>query len=161
VRSLTWVEIAALVSVSGSVLAATVPPFIENVHASRLVEPMEGLRHIATRATALAAGRSASMAYPASAELTPEDVPRGEARLDPPGTWEHPTWRLLGFGWDTPHYFSFAFESENQSGVARFVARAHGDLDGDGVVSTFEVSGYSRDGAEPVTLPLSMYREVE
>ncbi|HEX9621489.1 MAG TPA: hypothetical protein VF989_15200 [Polyangiaceae bacterium] len=160
-RSLTLVEAAALLAVAGSVAAAMLPPFIANLHASRLAEPMDGLTRIATRATALAAGRTASLAYPASVELTPGTVPRGEPAADPPGTWDHPTWRLLGFRWDVPHNFSFAFESENGPSVARFKATAHGDLDGDGVVSTFVVEGHSRDGSEPVSSPLRMYREIE
>ena len=38
---------------------------------------------------------------------------------------------------------------------------AHGDLDGDGVLSSFEVSGSLKPGGVPRTLPLEVIREVE
>jgi hypothetical protein len=104
-------------------------------------------------------------------------VPRGERVVDPPGTWRHPTWVRLDFSMqDVPHAFSFAFESQNAAppgaapsqvptdaprGRARFTARAHGDLDGDGSLSTFQISGEMREGGEPTTLPIVIYREVE
>jgi hypothetical protein len=161
VRALTPVEAAIVVAVAGSVLAVTLPEFLRNLHASRLVEPIDGLKQIAGRASALAAGRPTERAYPSSVGLTPEQVPRGERVVDPPGTWDHPTWRALVFQQRVPHGFSFAFESENAPGVATFTASAHGDLDGDGIVSTFEVSGQSLDGHGPMVFALQMYREVE
>jgi type IV pilus assembly protein PilA len=94
-------------------------------------------------------------------ELTPAEVPRGTRVQDPAGTWSHPTWVELEFALTVPHSFSFAFESHNAPGLALFRARAHGDLDGDGLHSTFEISGRSKDGAEPTVFPLDVQREVE
>ena len=161
VRSLTWVEMAAIFAAAGSLLAATVPAFVENLEASRLAEPIEGLGTIAARASVLAAGQPAERAYPASVELTPAAVPRGKRILDMPGTWDQPTWQRLGFRFDRPHAFSFSFHSVNQKGYATFEARAHGDLDGDGVLSTFVVRGESRDTAQPIIFPMEIEREVE
>jgi hypothetical protein len=158
---LSPVEAAAGIAIIGSLLAVGVPEFVRNLHASRLAEPLEGLNRIAARATALAASRPAEVAYPPTVGLTPEEVPRGEPVTDPPGTWDHPTWRLLDFGWTVPHSFSFAFESANAKGKGSFHARAEGDLDGDGVHSIFELKGESVDGAEPVVFPVESYREIE
>jgi hypothetical protein len=189
-RSPSIVEVAAVVAVGGSVLAVMLPTFIENLHASRLTEPLDTLNRIGMRATALAAGRPADAAYPESAGLTPAQVPRGELVADPAGTWEHPTWKRLGISFDVPHAYSFEFESHNAVGSgtadagpsaapsatpapapaasvgpdsdrATFRAVAHGDLDGDGSLSTFEIRGESRDGSEPVVSALTMSREVE
>ncbi len=178
-------ELALGVSVGGSVLAVFLPTFLNNVHASRVNEPIDGLKRLAQRATALAAGRGIEQAYPESVGLTPAKVARGEPVLDPPGTWEHPTWRRLNFGFTVPHSYSFTFEShlpagpdgdsdkghqagdprEQQAnptdGHAEFVARAFGDLDGDGGLSTFEISGESRQGQTPIVRPLVVHREVE
>jgi hypothetical protein len=55
-----------------------------------------------------------------------------------------------------PHAYSFAFES-NGTG---FVARARGDLDGDGTLSTFEVRGVTPPGETPRVEP-GMYVEAE
>ncbi|MDX2053761.1 MAG: hypothetical protein SFV15_15270 [Polyangiaceae bacterium] len=172
-RSFSVLEWALGVSVGGSVLAVVLPTFLKNVHASRVNEPVESLNRIAQRATALAAGRSIESAYPESVPLTPAKVPRGEAVVDPPGTWDHPTWRRLNFGFSVPHSYSFSFESQSPqvSGdgaaaqaprdYATFVARAFGDLDGDGALSTFEISGESRQGQTPLIRPLVVHREVE
>src|SRR5688500_7305952 len=97
-RSLTPLEAAVLVAIAGSVLATALPAFVKNLHASELVEPVDGLARIATRATALAASRPAATAYPDSVERTPAEVPAATRVADPPGTWDHPTWRHLDFG---------------------------------------------------------------
>ena len=160
-RVLTPLEAASAFSIFGSVLAIAIPAFVRNLHASRLVEPIDGLSHIAAKAAAIAASQPAESAYPDSVGLTPEQVPRGGPVSDPPGTWDHPTWRQLDVSFASPHSYSFAFESRNAPGKATYRAVAHGDLDGDGLVSTFEISGESRDGAEPSTSPMESRREVE
>jgi hypothetical protein len=160
-RSLTLLEAAIAVAVGGSVLAAAMPAFVRNLHASRLAEPIDGLGRIATRASALAHGAPPVTAYPESVPLTPEKVAQGEATIDPPGTWNHPSWRKLAFEWTVPHRYAFAFDSRNGADRAVFHARAHGDLDGDGVLSTFSISGESRQGGSPTTSALDVNREVE
>jgi type IV pilus assembly protein PilA len=160
-RQLSPLEAASGISIIGSVLAVAAPAFVKNLHASRLVEPVDGLARIAARATAFAASRPAERAYPEPAPLTPAVVPRADPVTDPAGTWDHPTWRLLDFSFSVPHSYSFSFESHNAPGRGVFRAVAQGDLDGDGLRSTFEVTGESRDGAHPVTFPLESTREVE
>ena len=160
-RVLSPLEAVSGFSILGSVLAVAIPAFVRNLHASRFVEPIEGLAHIAARAAAHAAAQPAETAYPDSVGLTPSQVPRGGPVTDPPGTWDHPTWRLLDVAYVTPHAYSFAFESRNAPGKATYRAVANGDLDGDGLLSTFEISGESSDGAEPVTSPMESRRAVE
>jgi hypothetical protein len=160
-RPLTAVETAVALAVGGSLLAVMFPAFVRNLHASKLAEPLDGLNRIATRATALAAGRAAEFAYPESVPLTPSVVPAGRRLADPPGTWNHATWRQLDFEILVPHAFAFKFESNNKKGEASFRASAHGDLDGDGVYSTFALGGHSRDGAEPTVTALEVRRAVE
>lgn len=48
--------------------------------------------------------------------------------------WQHPTWKALGFEIDHEHRLQFRFVSDGKS----FTARAIGDHDCDGVLSTFE-----------------------
>ena len=160
-RPLSPLEAAVAFALGGSVLAVSVPAFIRSWHASRLAEPLEGLQLIARRAADLADSAPQLQAFPESAPLTPAKVPRGELVTDPPGTWSHPSWRLLAFSVETPHAFSFEFTTKNAADVSTFVAAAHGDLDGDGVQSTFQLSGSVRPGAAPVTLPIEVNREVE
>jgi hypothetical protein len=161
VRQLSPVELAVAFSVMTSVVAVAVPVFARNLRASRFAEPMEGLAHIAAQAALLGVARTADGAYPASVGLTPSVVPHGRPQTDPPGTWDQETWRQLGFEQLGSHYFSFAFESRIRGASVQFTALAHGDLDGDGALSTFSISGDALSGAQSHVESLYMNREVE
>lgn len=142
-------------------LAVCIPSFVRNLHASRLAEPLEGLQRISGRAALLADAAPQLKAYPDSVGQTPAQVPRSEAVADPPGTWTQPTWRLLDFAFSVPHSYSFQFTSTNAAEISSYVATARGDLDGDGVLSSFEMSGSVQPGSSPRTSPLEVVREVE
>ncbi len=58
-----------------------------------------------------------------------------------PQAWKHPTWQGLNFAIDDPHYYVYSYESEGVGIAAHFSARATGDLDCNGVTSTFERVG--------------------
>jgi len=144
-RGITAIEAAIGIALGGSVLAVAVPAFVRNLSFSRLGEATNGLERIGTRAIAGADGKTCDEAFPPSAPLTPASVPRGKATIDAdPDPWEQPTWRALDFRPSPPgvaHWFSFAFDRAQAKGQSSFVAHAHGDLDGDGQTSTFEVRG--------------------
>ena len=53
--------------------------------------------------------------------------------------WETEMWTALQFSVPDPHYFSYTYETLDE--YAEFTARANGDLDCDGVYSTFEMFG--------------------
>jgi hypothetical protein len=162
-RGLTAVEAAVVFAIGGSLLAVAVPAFVRELHASRFAEPVEGLARMGQGALAYAATRPARDAFPPSAPLTPAAPPRGTRELDPPGAWDHPTWVALKFRAapeGVPHAFAFGFDSAPGATRSTFIARAHGDLDGDGVRSTFELRGHAQDG-EPAVLEPGMYVENE
>ncbi len=158
-RSFTPLEAAVGVALIGSVLAVSVPAFVRNSSSSRLAEATNGLNRIGDRAIAGAAGKTCANAFPAAAPLTPETVPRGKPAVDgEPDPWQHPTWRALDFRASppgVPHSFSFQFDRSGDG----FVAHAHGDLDGDGTTSTFEIRGKCEH--EVATLAPGMYVESE
>lgn len=162
----TWsaLELAAAIAVGGSVVMVAVPAFVKNLSFSKLSEPIDGLDRLVTSAVAYSEGRPQNLSFPPSAPLTPEKVPRGVQERDPEDAWEHLTWKALDFRFDGPHGFAFRFESayDAQTGVSRFVATAHGDLDGDDVLSTFEVRG-ERVGIGDARVLRGMFvdREVE
>jgi type II secretory pathway pseudopilin PulG len=137
----TAIEAAVGIALVGSVLAVAVPAFVHNLSSSRLTEATIGVTKIGEHAIANAAGKSCADAFPPRAPLTPANVPRGKPAVDPdPDPWQHPTWRALDFRPSPPgvaHSYAFGFDSDAGS----FVAHAHGDLDGDGTTSTFEVHG--------------------
>jgi hypothetical protein len=163
-RSFSTLELAAAFAVGGSLLAVAVPAFFRNLSASKLSEPIDGLDRMVTSAVAYAAAHPQEISFPPSAPLTPAQVPRGLRALDPPDAWEHLTWRSLDFRFTEPHAFSFKFDSELDPATQamRFTATAHGDLDGDGTVSTFEVRGERLPGQPARVLPgMFINREVE
>lgn len=155
-------ELAATFAVVGSVLAVAIPTFVREVHASRLAEPIDGLKRIGEAAVAYAddhplapppapsaSASAAPQGFPPSAPMTPPQPPRGHCEPDPPSAWQDPGWLALDFRASPPgmpHCFSFAFDSTLAPPHASFRAHAHGDLDGDGITSTFQITGQSTDG---------------
>ncbi len=91
--------------------------------------------------------KSAATAYERDGKLCPSATPvpvdissvRGRKYMSAPGEWEDKSsgWSCLGFSMMTPQYFQYAYTSTGSS----FTATAHGDLNGDGEVSTFQVTG--------------------
>ena len=163
-RAFSALEFGAVFAVGGSLLAVAVPAFFRNLSASKLTEPIEGLDRMVTNAVAYAARHPQEISFPPSAPLTPAEVPRGVRALDPRDAWQHLTWLSLDFRFTQPHAFSFKFDSELDPAtqVMRFTATAHGDLDGDGVLSTFEVRGERVPGQPARVLPgMFIDREVE
>jgi len=169
-RGMTAVEVAVGISLAGSLLAVAVPAFVRSWSSSHLVEPVSGLEHLQQEAVAFADGRSCAAgpngegAFPKAAPLTPQTVPRGKAAVDPPETWDIPTWRTLHFRavpQGVAHSFSFAFDSSASATESSFVARAHGDLDGDGTTSTFEVRGTCAASEGRARAVAGMYVESE
>lgn len=67
----------------------------------------------------------------------------GNDRCDAtPSWWETPTWKALNFQIPDDHYFVYEFNSEKlEDGTWEFSATAFGDLDCDGLKSTFQRYG--------------------
>lgn len=142
-------EFATAFALFGTLLAVAVPTFGRDVRSSRLAEPIQGLQRLGAAAVSYGRARSVAQGFPLSAPLTPARPPRGRCEPDPPELWEHPTWRALEFlpvELGTPHCFSFAFDSALSPAKSTFRAHAHGDLDGDGLTSSFEVTGQYVEG---------------
>lgn len=162
-RGVTALEAAIGFAIGGSLLAVAVPAFVRELHASRFAEPVEGLNKMSAAAIAQAADKPPTEAFPPSAPLTPAAPPRGTRAADPPDAWDHPTWKALAFRPvpdGVPHAFAFGFDSTRAPGRSAFVAHAHGDLNGNGVTSTFEIRGHASVD-QPAALEPGMYVESE
>jgi len=159
----TAIEGAVAFALGGSLLAVAVPAFCRGVELSYTAEPVQGLARIHKSATAYAAVHTeAARRYPPSAPQTPPVPPRGTREIDPPGTWDHPSWNALAFRpcpEGTPHAYAFAFTSSLGADGSSFVATSRGDLDGDGVLSTFEIRGSASDISSIGLLDVDSERE--
>jgi type IV pilus assembly protein PilA len=57
-------------------------------------------------------------------------------------------WQCLKFSLEEPQYYEYEYSSSNTSAInGAYTAIAHGDLNGDGVPSTFTISGSAESGA--------------
>lgn len=160
----TVVQIAVGVGLGGSLLCIAVPAFVANLRASKLAEPVTNLRTIVENAIEYGSKHDGETSLPPSVELTPKEVPKGTNVVDPKGTWDHLTWRALKFNLTEAHAFSYLYTMtfDPVAGRTSFEVTAHGDLDGDGTLSTFSVFGEKPRGGAARALP-GMYidREVE
>ena len=88
--------------------------------------------------------------FPASAPATPAQVPSGAKFRPDASTWSHPTWKALHFEMEMPMYYSYEIITSKDGRAA--TVRAHGDLNGDGKLSTIERTlTLAKDGS--VTMP--------
>jgi hypothetical protein len=148
-RRFTPIELAVAFALVGSLLAVAAPTFVREVHGSRFVEPVDGLQRIGVAAVAYGRLHPIAQGFPSSAPMTPPVPPRGRCEADAPGVWDQPTWAALEFSPappGTPHCYAFGFDSSLSPARSVFRADAHGDLDGDGIVSTFEMTGHYVQG---------------
>lgn len=131
----------------GILPAIAIPAFIKYIRAAKTAEAEDNLNQIARSAELYygqervnAAGESLPPQFPESTPVTPTRscAEYDEGRCPPDAAaWSHPTWQALNFDISGPHYFRYQFVSDG----AAFTARAMGDLDNDGVFSTFERAG--------------------
>jgi Tfp pilus assembly protein PilE len=150
---LTLVEVAVIVSVVGMLLAVAIPTLARSVRASKVAEASEQLERLYQAVAAYyatprpAANGATRFCLPSDAGPAPTVPSVSPVVVDftaasTPGA---ATWSALGF---TPHAalrYRYTFSStapgcSAASGgrAGRLTFRAEGDLDGDGVYSTFE-----------------------
>ena len=98
--------------------------------------------------------------FPPSAPLTPAKVPSGTRFNPEDSTWSHPTWKALHFAIDMPVYYSYEIVTSKDGHAV--TVRAHGDLDGDGKLSTIERTlTLSKDGTVVMDPKLVLQEELE
>lgn len=70
---------------------------------------------------------------------SPDDV-KGKRYQSSPAEWKRAPWDNLGFSMHQPQYYLYSFESQGAGREATATATAHGDLNGDGNLSTFRLT---------------------
>lgn len=153
-EGITIVEVAIIICIVGSVLAVFIPSFVSHLRTSKIAEASERLDELHARAASYHAavhrspdGRRLVRCLPPAAGPAPARPSEDPVEVDfaSPRTPGNATWRGLAFQPDAPIRFRYTFipGSEGCDLGARTTVtyRAEGDLDADGVLSTFERRG--------------------
>lgn len=150
------VDGAAFVVMSVGVAAAVaVPAFVRYQGRSRTTEATMNVRRLYDSAVSyydsdhvLPSGEYLPPQFPASIPRTPAEVPCGVRQEPNYADWAAPGWEALNFAVVDPHYYSYQFDSAGVGVGATFTASAFGDLDCDGILSTFVRVGEVHEGNE-------------
>ncbi len=142
IGAFTAVEAAFAAMILAVLAAVAVPLFFQRAARARTAEAPLTLAAIA----------SAEMAYYDHSAERPDTAgnlpPRQFLPTDPcpegaplpsrrPGNWNAGAWPYLGYATDDAVYYTYQVVTAGTAGSATATVIAHGDLDGDGVQSTF------------------------
>jgi hypothetical protein len=98
--------------------------------------------------------------FPPSAPATPTRVPSGDKFTPNASTWSHPTWKAIHFEMGSPMRYSYEIITSKDGRTA--TVRAHGDLDGNGKLSTIERAvTLNKDGSVTLSPKLFVNDEYE
>jgi hypothetical protein len=121
----------------GMETAVAIPAFLHYIRQTKTAEAHEQVSRLCQ---SVGSYFDQSHRLPDPAPLTPA-VPcstYADGRCPPaPGEWGTPAWQALGFSMTEPHYYQYELLTDGTS----FTAHALGDLDADGMRSTFECHG--------------------
>jgi type II secretory pathway pseudopilin PulG len=155
-RGFTMTDLLFVVAGLGLTLTVAVPAFRKYMERARALEVVPKLKQISDGAAAyfeeserlqMVPGESPESKpekrFPESTPVTPARscCEFGTEGLCEGTDWDTPTWRALGFSIDRRHRFRFQFVATGLGKKAMYTARAHADLDCDGLESTFERTG--------------------
>jgi len=170
---LSLIEAALLLCLAGIVLAVFVPTFVRRVRVNKISEASELLQEMSDRAAAYYAtswDAGKRFCLPERAGPTPAKPTVDMAEVDFAAKEQtgHASWESLGFQPARPIRYSYSYTPSHEGCdlikarepvAASF--RAEGDLDGDGVRSTFERRAtFDADGLKPA-VTLNVHRRVE
>ena len=152
----------ACIPCTGVLAAVAIPSFIGYVRRSKTSEAHANLAVLARGVVAayeneqLQPDGTVARRLPPALSATP-GMPGPERQAWPPSA--DPGWAALGFA-PPPVYYAYEYAPDLDG--RGFVVRAHGDLDGDGVRSLFEIRGTIDPAADELVLaPIAMTNELE
>lgn len=101
----------------------------------------------------------------ANATKTPSATPKAEKLKVTSGAatgWNQIGWQCLKFSINEPQFYAYTYSENSSTGTAaQYTALANGDLDGNGIESTFELKGAGSPTGDAQRLSLKITNEDE
>lgn len=157
----TLIELMITVAILAILAVIAVPAFIKYMRRAKTTEAIDeldkiykGAAHYYTTGHLHDSGLKVPCQFPAAQGVTPINATccstlggpdaNGDERCDSdPYVWsDNRIWSALSFQLSDEHYFLYAFDSQGTLSGASFTASAYGDLDCDGIQSTFQRLGF-------------------
>lgn len=139
-----------VVAVIGILAAVAIPAYVRYIRRSKTVEVHENLSKIAVGSIAYrmtefnnpSTGRPLAGIFPRSVGITPStDCCRQVGNKCNNTSWADPTWQALRFILEGNHYYTYDYTSVGLDTTAQFTSEAEGDLDCDGTLGVYTLTG--------------------
>ncbi len=161
-KGFTLIELMIVVAILAILAVVAVPAFIKYMRRAKTTEAIDEIDKIYKGAALYyttphvdAAGQKLPCQFPTNQGVTPVEGsccsttglggPDGNAddRCDSdPDVWTTDTWSAVNFQITDEHYFLYAYDASGVLSDAGMTITANGDLDCDGVESTFQRMGF-------------------